>query len=332
MLLAFILFFLGLCAGSFLNAFLWRYQTKQSLGGRSMCPNCKHQIAWYDNMPVLSYLILRGKCRHCKKPISMQYPVVELLTAIAFLLVGLFSNPGKILGTWLNVISTSSLVIPTAVEGSLKGFLGFARNDMLLVLNVLMLSILLLVTSTLILIAVYDFKTKEIPNGFNLAFITTSLIYISSFQLLTNSYQLLIFLNNLLPYLLSGIVAFLFFYTFVYFSKETWMGGGDAKLAFGMGILLGPWNTLIAIIIASWSGAVYGLTMIGLARIKNQEVQKSREVLDSARTIKNLAPKTSHLSSSHEVPFGPFLALGTIISLLFGSQIVAWYARIFLGF
>ncbi|MFH1254943.1 MAG: prepilin peptidase [bacterium] len=90
----FILVFLfGLIIGSFLNCFIWRLHKKIPLtpfvkGGdkwkRSYCPKCGKQIAWHDNVPILSFILLAGKCRHCKKPISWQYPAVELATGLLF--------------------------------------------------------------------------------------------------------------------------------------------------------------------------------------------------------------------------------------------------------
>lgn len=93
---------LGLCFGSFINAAVWRMHAQTQVKskklkvkssrdlsivhGRSMCPNCQHILAWYDLLPVVSWLTLGGKCRYCKKPISLQYPLVELLTAGLFLL------------------------------------------------------------------------------------------------------------------------------------------------------------------------------------------------------------------------------------------------------
>lgn len=77
---------IGLVIGSFLNCLIWRLYKDETIGGRSYCPNCRHQIAWYDNIPVLSFLFLKAKCRHCHKPISWQYPLVEIATAILFLL------------------------------------------------------------------------------------------------------------------------------------------------------------------------------------------------------------------------------------------------------
>lgn len=83
----FFVFILGLCVGSFLNVLIYRLPSGLSLGGRSFCPNCHKKISWYDNIPVLSFLILRRKCRSCRSPISVRYLIVELLTGALFLLV-----------------------------------------------------------------------------------------------------------------------------------------------------------------------------------------------------------------------------------------------------
>lgn len=79
---------LGLVFGSFLSAFTWRIPKGISIiKGRSICPKCKKQIAWYDNIPLLSYLVLYGKCRNCKKHISFRYPLIELATALGFVVI-----------------------------------------------------------------------------------------------------------------------------------------------------------------------------------------------------------------------------------------------------
>ncbi len=76
----------GLIVGSFLNVLVARLPKKKDMVfARSRCPSCEKRIAWYDNFPVLSFLILRGKCRHCRSRISIRYPVIELLTALLFL-------------------------------------------------------------------------------------------------------------------------------------------------------------------------------------------------------------------------------------------------------
>lgn len=79
---------LGACVGSFLNVVIWRLPQddpkKRGLGGRSHCPHCGALIRWFDNLPVVAWLLLRGKARCCGKPIAIRYPLVELLTALLF--------------------------------------------------------------------------------------------------------------------------------------------------------------------------------------------------------------------------------------------------------
>ncbi len=81
------LFFAGLCLGSFINCLVYRLNHNLSLLGRSFCPQCGHQLAWHDNTPLLSFVLLKGRCRYCKKKISLQYPFVELATGILTVLL-----------------------------------------------------------------------------------------------------------------------------------------------------------------------------------------------------------------------------------------------------
>jgi len=77
----------GLIIGSFINCLVWRLYKEESLMGRSKCPKCHRQIAWYDNIPVLSWILLGGRCRHCQKAIDIQYPIVEAVVGSLFALV-----------------------------------------------------------------------------------------------------------------------------------------------------------------------------------------------------------------------------------------------------
>ncbi|MFA5163572.1 MAG: prepilin peptidase [Patescibacteria group bacterium] len=97
------MFVFGLVIGSFLNCLIWRLYKEESLWGRSYCPECRHQIAWYDNIPLLSYIILGGHCRHCHKRISWQYPALELLTGVLFVLAGI-----KNFGGWAQLSAYTS--------------------------------------------------------------------------------------------------------------------------------------------------------------------------------------------------------------------------------
>ncbi len=88
------IFVFGVVIGSFLNAALWRMRTRESvLKGRSYCPKCRHQLAAADLIPLLSFLILRGRCRYCSLPISPSYFMIEAVTGLLFLLVALVSFP-----------------------------------------------------------------------------------------------------------------------------------------------------------------------------------------------------------------------------------------------
>jgi prepilin signal peptidase PulO-like enzyme (type II secretory pathway) len=78
---------IGLLIGSFLNCLIWRLYKNETITGRSYCPKCLKMISWYDNIPLFSFAFLGGRCRHCRKKISWQYPSVEFLTALLFMLV-----------------------------------------------------------------------------------------------------------------------------------------------------------------------------------------------------------------------------------------------------
>jgi len=80
------IFIFGLIIGSFLNCLIYRLHKNKSMMGRSFCPKCKKQISWYDNIPILSFLFLNGKCRYCKQKISWQYLLVEFITGILFVI------------------------------------------------------------------------------------------------------------------------------------------------------------------------------------------------------------------------------------------------------
>ena len=85
---SFIIFLLGTSLGSFANVCIYRLpKSKQIISGRSFCPRCKKKIIWYDNLPLISFIFLNGKCRNCNKSISARYFIVELITGISFLLI-----------------------------------------------------------------------------------------------------------------------------------------------------------------------------------------------------------------------------------------------------
>ena len=102
---------MGACLGSFANVCIYRLpKTKQIISGRSFCPKCKKKINWYDNLPIISFLFLCGKCRKCKKVIPLRYLIVELITGISFLLIYLnFENLYAII--FLSILSLILIMI-----------------------------------------------------------------------------------------------------------------------------------------------------------------------------------------------------------------------------
>ena len=108
---SFLTFILGACLGSFANVCIYRLpKTKQIISGRSFCPKCKKKISWYDNLPIISFLFLSGKCRKCKKVIPLRYLIVELITGISFLLIYLnFENLYAII--FLSILSLILIMI-----------------------------------------------------------------------------------------------------------------------------------------------------------------------------------------------------------------------------
>ena len=236
-------FVFGLIMGSFLNCLIYRLETGRTfLQGRSFCPQCGHTLSWQDLIPVFSFLILKGRCRYCQKPISWQYPLVELATGILFLLCFMFH----------------------------------------------VLCSMYIITCFLIIIFVYDLKHSIIPDKVIYPAIAIALIFNFFARLTTQSIAGLI---------LSALASAGFFFLIWFFSKGKAMGFGDVKLGFFMGLFLGFPKILAALFFPFIIGAIIGIILIVFKK----------------KTLKS------------EVPFGPFLVVGTFISLFFGDKIISWY-------
>ena len=224
------IFFLGfgLIVGSFLNVVALSLEREEDfVSRRSECPKCGDMISWYDNIPLLSFLLLRGKCRHCGKKISWRYPAVEAATGILFLLVGMYFFDSFDEIAWIETIWLLGLF------------------------------------STFIVIALYDAKTMEIPvmllwmaGGWTIA----SLLLLDFFG--TSSGVGTLSLERTTSGLVAAFGAWTFFASLSYVSKETWMGWGDAWLALVIGLAVGIPDIIFALTIAFGIGALYASGLI----------------------------------------------------------------------
>lgn len=224
------LFILGLCFGSFLNVVIFRTTHGYSpFSGRSFCPHCKKKINWYDNLPLLSFFLLRGKCRHCGRSISRSYFLVEFLTGVEFV--------------WIWILIQSNLMI----LGRFEGFYSLLYAGYLLYIFYVFLGI-----------TVADLKYGLIPD-----FLVFSGIVVSSFFVLT-SYNFL--LLDFKAYFLAGAGAAGALAALIILTKGKGMGWGDVKLAALMGLFLGWPKIIIALYLAFLTGAVTAVILILLKK------------------------------------------------------------------
>ncbi len=224
MFIIFLLF--GLIIGSFLNAVVYRLNAVESLMERSHCPHCKRTVRWFDNIPLLSFLILSAKCRDCGEKISWQYPLVEFTTGIIFGVVGNY---------FFNVSDFSSWLL-TAYY--------------------------LAVFSLLMIIFVYDFKYMEIPMLIIWIGVAMSLIYFifSDWQTFSSAASILDLRTT--SGILGAMIASGFFFALAAYSKETWMGYGDVYLGILAGLIVGWPNILTALTLSFTIGALISVFLI----------------------------------------------------------------------
>lgn len=276
MLIIYYSFFLilGLIVGSFLNCLIYRLEKRKNfVFGRSFCPKCNHQLSFFDLIPLLSFFLLKGKCRYCSQKISWQYPLVEITTGLLF--ISIFHFQFSI----FNQIS----------------FFAFLK-----------LFYYLLIGSFLIAIFVYDLKHYLIPDKI----VYPAIIIVFLYQLF-KSLEFIIWnffgiwkleIENLEPLILSIISAAgaaAFFLLIVLISRGRWMGLGDVKLAFLMGLFLGYPHILLALFFSFFLGAIIGIIL----------------VIFKKKTLKS------------EIPFGPFLVAGTFLAFFFGEKIINFWTN-----
>ncbi len=244
-----LLFILGLTVGSFSNVCINRIPKNESIiYPASHCPKCRSNITPKDNIPLLSYILLKGRCRNCKNRISIQYPVVEFLTGLVYLII----------------------------------YLTYGLNVQTLIYIIL--------SSALIIIAFIDLNEQIVPDVISLPGIVIG--FILSFFV-----PYISFINSALGVVFGGgIILIIGLAGSLIFKKEA-MGGGDVKLAAMIGAFLGWRYIIISLFLGFFLGALAGIFLI-ISKIKSRE---------------------------DVVPFGPFIVLGSFITLLWGDKIIFWY-------
>lgn len=248
---------LGLCVGSFLNVVIYRLPRKMSLAHPgSHCTACNYSLKWYDNVPVLSWLILGGKCRRCRAPISLRYTVVELAnTALWLLSVGLFWQKEPVYAV-ISAVVCSVLICVFCID--LEHMLIYNR-------------FVLLIAAAGIVAVFYDSCTRPI--------------------------------DHIIGALAGGGVFTLVYFGAIALLKREGVGFGDVKLVAAAGLLLGWQKLILAVLLGSVAGSI---VMVLLNRLKRRE-----------RTT--------------EYPFGPFIAVGILVAMLAGGQILDWYIGLLMG-
>jgi len=231
-------FALGTIIGSFLNVVAYRYGTKKDLGGRSSCMTCCEQLKWYELIPVVSYVMLSGKCRTCRAKISAQYPYVESITGLLFALLYLKLLP--------------ALEFSPIIFLALFAFFAF-------------------IFSLLIVIAVYDIRHKMIPNKLVYLFSGLSLLMLVLVSFISD----LGFVEFAVDILAGPILAIPFALLW-YFSGGKWIGFGDAKIALGMGWFLGLAGGVSAIALGFWIGAIVSVFLLLASKLSKSKVKITR--------------------------------------------------------
>jgi leader peptidase (prepilin peptidase)/N-methyltransferase len=296
------IFFLGLAFGSFLNVCIYRLPLDLSVvRPRSACPRCQRAIAFYDNLPVVSWLILRGRCRHCKARISARYLFVELLTATVFL--GCYAYFALTLTT-----------LKYCVFGFLLLGLIFTDAETKLLPDKLTLPGLALGVLFSLLVPVHDVASQFLPGIVSLPF----------------SADLAARLFSLLDSLLGAALGASFIYGAgaVYFRWRgaEGMGFGDVKLMAMVGAFLGMKLTIFTIFTASLVGSLFGLMTVLVVWIKR--THRFRRRLENLRAARRRGWQSAQMVYRHyQMPFGVFLGSMALLAFFVGNQFLRWYGR-----
>jgi leader peptidase (prepilin peptidase)/N-methyltransferase len=245
----------GLCVGSFLNVVIARLPEGRSIvRPGSACPRCEAAIAWYDNLPVFSYALLRGRCRSCRESIAWRYPAVELTCGVLFVLAYRRFEPVTALASAL--ILVAGLVAITAI----------------------------------------DLDHQIIPDVLSVPGVALGIL----FSLAPGGIG---WVSSLLGVLVGGGLFVVIILASTLVIGQAGMGVGDVKLGAMLGAFLGWQLALLSILLSVLLGGPLAATLLATGRKGRRD----------------------------PIPFGPFLALGGLISLFWGDALLAWYFAQFLS-
>jgi leader peptidase (prepilin peptidase)/N-methyltransferase len=279
----------GACVGSFINVVAYRLpRACMSIAKpRSRCPRCSSPIAWYDNLPVLSWLLLRGKCRRCRTRISIRYPLVELLVAALFVIVAVRVLPAEALrNPWSHGVAWLDCGVRLLITGALVSLSLIDLDHRILPDPITKSGI---VAGPFLAFLAPRVQPSPVIDGWRL-FGSDSL----QTMLGTNVVALV---HGVLGAIASGLLLWGIGALGSRVFRKPAMGFGDVKMFAAMGAVLGFWS-LLALFVAVLTGAVIGILV-------------------------KLAGKGRY------IPFGPFLAIGMWIVMLWGERVLSWYFSLF---
>jgi leader peptidase (prepilin peptidase)/N-methyltransferase len=298
-------FLLGLLFGSFLNVCISRLPDHRSISKpRSHCPHCQKTIRFYDNVPLLSWVLLRGRCRNCKEPISWRYPAVELAVGVWFAVAALPAVRASLFGMYSQLTTAGyASVLINSVSILILGFL-------------------------LIGLIVMDWQTYRLPDAFTITGIVIDFVLIcaQSVFLAPHANELLLqgrnpltspgnvtdrgnviltgpehlILGRLLAIVAAGSILWSIRYAYCKVRKIEGMGLGDVKLIAMIAAFLGFWPAVLTIFLGFIFCSIYAVALLARGR----------------------ANAATHL------PLGTFLSVGGLIAAVFGVPLIAWYTSL----
>jgi leader peptidase (prepilin peptidase)/N-methyltransferase len=298
--LASAIFLFGLAFGSFLNVCIYRLPRELSVvAPRSACPKCKQPIAFYDNLPVLSWLTLGGRCRHCKEKISPRYLMIELLTGLLFLACY----------AWFGL--TLSTLKYCVLAFLLLGLI-FTDAETKLLPDKMTLPGLALGLIFSLLVPVNDLASQFLPGMLNLPFSSDI------------SARLLSLLDSLLGAALGASFIYGAGAIYLRWRGAEGMGFGDVKLMAMVGSFLGIKLTIFTIFTASLAGSFFGIATVFMVWLKR--TRRFLKRLANAQAARRRAWQSAQVVyRNYQMPFGVFLGSMALVAFFFGNRFLQWY-------